>query len=457
MFCIFANIKRNALKNRRTMYNDEDILSKLGIDALSDMQLRMKDVMLGGVSDVVLLSATGSGKTLAYLIPLVRMLDASSDMVQAVVIVPGRELALQSCDVFKSMGTGLTAMCLYGGRPAMDEHRELDKLRPQVVFATPGRLVDHLDKGNFSPFSVKYVVIDEFDKCLKMGFADEMKRAFSMLPGVIRRFLLSATDAEEIPSFVNIGHVERIDYIDCDDAAGRIKLLYVKSQEKDKLETLYRMLCGFGQASSIVFLNYRDSVERTGAYLSGKGFTISVFHGGMDQKAREAAVYKFANGSANVLVATDLASRGLDMPEVDNIIHYHLPVGKDEYVHRTGRTARWKSEGRAFFLLGPDETVPEYVSEPVEEYDIPENGILPPQPRMVTLYIGKGKKDKISRGDILGFLCKTCGLDGNDIGRIDVRERWAYAAVDSSKWKDVIKRSVGAKLKGIKTVIELIK
>ena len=216
------------------MYNDEDILSKLGIDALSDMQLRMKDVMLGGVSDVVLLSATGSGKTLAYLIPLVRMLDASSDMVQAVVIVPGRELALQSCDVFKSMGTGFTAMCLYGGRPAMDEHRELDKLRPQVIFATPGRLVDHLDKGNFSPFSVKYVVIDEFDKCLKMGFADEMKRAFSMLPGVIRRFPFSLQQIllKRLSSFVNIGHVERIDYIDYDDAAGRDNLLYVKGVRK---------------------------------------------------------------------------------------------------------------------------------------------------------------------------------------------------------------------------------
>lgn len=445
------------MKNRQAMFDDEYILRKLGIEALSDMQLKMRDVMLGTDSDVVLLSATGSGKTLAYLLPLVHLLDTASDMVQAVVIVPGRELALQSCEVFKSMGTGLSAMCLYGGRPAMDEHRELNRLKPQVVFATPGRLVDHLDKGNFSPYGVRFVVIDEFDKCLKMGFADEMGRAFDMLPGVKRRFLLSATDADEIPSFVNIRRVERLDFTGSCDVTGRVRLFSLKSPDKDKLESLARLLCGFGQSSSIVFLNYRDSVERTGAFLSGKGFVVSTFHGGMDQKEREAAVYKFANGSANVLVATDLASRGLDMPEVDNIVHYHMPVGQDEYVHRTGRTARWKAEGRAFFLLGPDEELPEYVDGQVEDYAVPEGSAVPPRPRMVTLYIGKGKKDKVSRGDILGFLCKTGGLDGKDIGRIDVRERWAYAAVDSSKWKEVIKRSNGAKLKGIKTVIELIK
>lgn len=158
-----------------------------------------------------------------------------------------------------------------------------------------------------------------------------------------------------------------------------------------------------------------------------------------------------------MLVATDLASRGLDLPGVDNIIHYHLPVGEDEYVHRVGRTARWKAEGRAFFLLGPGEELPAYVGETPEEYVVQEGGDVPPQPRMVTLYIGKGKKDKVSRGDVLGFLCKTGGLEGADIGRIDVMERWAYVAVDSGKWKDAVKRASGAKLKGIKTVVELVR
>lgn len=437
--------------------NENEILRKLGIEALSKMQVGMKNAMLERNGDVVLLSATGSGKTLAYLLPLVEMLDAKVDTLQAVVIVPGRELALQSHEVFKGMGSGLRSMCLYGGRPTMDEHRELRRVMPQVVFATPGRLVDHLEKDNLNHYSVRFLVIDEFDKCLKMGFRDEMKRAVDMLPGVRRRFLLSATDAEEIPGFVNMRGVERLDYLEGNDVAERIGLFLVKSPDRDKLRTLANLLCGFGDKSTIVFLNYRDSAERVGEFLRDKGFVVSVFHGGLDQKQREDAVFRFANGSANVLVATDLASRGLDMPDVDNIVHYHLPVGEDEYVHRVGRTARWKAEGRAFFLLGPDEELPEYVTDEPEPYEVSEWLGEAPQPRMATLYIGKGKHDKVSKGDVLGFLCKVGGLDGTDIGRIDVRERCSYAAVASDKWEDVVKRASGGKLKGVKTVVEHIK
>lgn len=445
------------MKNIASTNSEDEILKRLGINALSDMQQDMKEAMLCGGGDVVLLSPTGSGKTIAYLLPLTSMVDAALPCVQAVVIVPGRELALQSHDVLKSMACGVRSMCMYGGRPAMDEHREMRRVMPQVVFATPGRLVDHLEKGNIDARTVTMLVIDEFDKCLKMGFSGEMSKAMDLLKAVRRRFLLSATDAQEIPSFVNMGRVRRLDRIGNGDVQSRIGQYVVKSPDKDKLETLSKLLCSFGSGSTIVFLNFRDSVERTSEFLQGKGFVVSAFHGGMDQKSREAAVYKFANGSANVLVATDLASRGLDLPDVDNIVHYHLPVGEDEYVHRVGRTARWEATGRAFFLLGPDEELPEYVPSGFEHYIIPEGSQMPPQPRMVTIYIGKGKKDKVSRGDVLGFLCKAGGLDGSSIGRIDVMERWAYAAVDSSRWRDVIERASGAKLKGIKTLIELVK
>ena len=439
------------------MRNEKDILRKIGIGELSEMQLKMKGAMLGSDKDVVLLSATGSGKTLAYLLPLVGMLNPSDDALQAVVIVPGRELALQSCEVFKSLGCGLRAMCLYGGRPAMDEHRDMRKVVPQLVFATPGRLVDHLDKGNLNPYGVRYLVIDEFDKCLNMGFCDEMKRAVAHLPGLRRRFLLSATDADELPELVRMDGSERIDYLCADGLKERIGLFLVRSGDKDKLQALYRLLCGFGDQSTIVFLNYRDSVERVSGFLSNSGFVVSTFHGGMEQRQREDAVFRFANGSANVLVATDLASRGLDLPDVDNVVHYHLPVGRDEYVHRVGRTARWKSAGRAFFLLGPDEELPPYINDEPEAYEVPETSGRAPQPRMVTLYIGKGKKDKVSKGDVLGFLCKAGGITGADIGRIDIRERCSYAAVDRNVWKDVVQRASGERLKGIKTVVEPIK
>lgn len=436
----------------------EKILSKLKIDALNNMQEEAMNAVLHTNKDVVVLSPTGSGKTLAYLLPLVSMIDATKDELQAVVIVPGRELAIQSDDVCRSMGSGIRSMALYGGRAAMDEHRQIMKVRPQVVFATPGRLNDHIDKENISVDSVKWLVIDEFDKCLRMGFHKEMSAAIERLSYVERRILLSATDAEEIPSFVRMGRTVRVDFLtDDEQVPDRINLFTVKSPDKDKLETLNRLLCSFGDAGTIVFLNFRDSVERTAEFLRGKGFTVSEFHGGKDQKEREDAIYKFSNGSANVLVGTDLASRGLDMPDVDNIIHYHMPVGEEEYVHRVGRTARWDARGRAFFLLGPDETLPEYVKEKPEEYVLPAETSAPPQPRMVTLYIGKGKKDKISKGDVVGFLCKTGGASGSEIGRIDVNDRYTYVAVSRESWRNVVKKASGQKLKGIKTIVEIVR
>jgi Lhr-like helicase len=177
----------------------------------------------------------------------------------------------------------------------------------------------------------------------------------------------------------------------------------------------------------------------------------------MDQKQREDALYKFSNGSANVFVSTDLASRGLDIPDIQNIIHYHLPQNEQELVHRVGRTARWDKEGRAFFVVGPEEHMPEFVDGVIEPYEPSANVHQPTAPRMATVYIGKGKKDKISKGDIVGFLCKKGGLTPVEIGRIDVMDRYAYAAVSRPKLQQVLRQTQGEKIKGIKTVIEPVK
>ncbi len=434
------------------------ILEKLGIEALNQMQQDTADAVLHTDKDVVILSPTGSGKTLAYMLPLVERLHPESDEVQAVVIVPGRELALQSATILQNMGCGLRAMSLYGGRPTMDEHRKLRQVKPQVVFATPGRINDHLDKGNITPDAIEWVVLDEFDKCLEMGFRDEMSRLFGKLLNVKRRILLSATDTADIPRFVNLSRTTRINYLTADEQVpDRVTIYEVHSEEKDKLSTLSRLLRHLGDQSSIVFLNYRDSVERTDNYLREQGFATSFFHGGMDQKAREDALYKFSNGSANIFVSTDLASRGLDIPDIDNIIHYHLPQGEDGYVHRVGRTARWEATGRTFFVLGPEEHLPDYIECTPEDYAIPAELPQPAQPRMATIYIGKGKKDKISKGDIVGFLCKKGGLGKEEIGRIDVNDRYAYAAISRGKLKQVLQQTAGEKIKGIRTVVEPVK
>lgn len=435
----------------------DKILDKLGIQ-LNPMQEETMHAVLHGNKDVVVLSPTGSGKTLAYLMPLVQLIDPKVDEPQLVVVTPGRELALQSTEVLKSMGTGLRTMACYGGRAAMDEHRVMNKVLPQVIFGTPGRLTDHLDKGNFSAEHVKYLVIDEFDKCLEMGFQDEMGRLIASLPYLERHFLLSATEAEEIPRFVHMGRVETIDYrMDEEQVPERIRIYQVKSPQKDKLETLAQLLLSLDDESSIVFLNYRDSVERTNEFLRSRGFATSAFHGGLEQHEREDALYKFSNGSANIFVSTDLGARGLDIPDIDNIIHYHLPECEDSYIHRVGRTARWEATGKAFFLLGPSEDIPSYVDAEVEDYEIPSDLPAPAKPRMATIYIGKGKKDKISKGDIVGYLCKIGQLQSSEIGKIDVKDRYAYVAVSRTKLKQVLKLTAGQKIKGIKTVIEEVR
>jgi len=438
----------------------QKILDKLHIVELNEMQQHAAEAITGSDGDVVLLSPTGSGKTLAYLLPLVQLLDNASNVVQALVITPGRELALQSDTVLKSMSCGIRSTACYGGRAAMDEHKVLKEVRPQIVFGTPGRLNDHLDKDNISRYDIRYLIIDEFDKCLEMGFQGEMQKLLKSLPGLQRRILLSATNAEEIPQFVNMSKKGTlIDFLPEDEQTSeRVTLYEIHSPQKDKLETLKQLLLGFGNESSIVFLNYRESVERVNNYLKEEGFVTSCFHGGLEQREREAALYRFSNGSANVLVSTDLASRGLDIPDIQNIIHYHLPESEDGYIHRVGRTARWDATGRTFFILNNSERIPDYVEGDVVPYtEVLPLLIAPPLPRMTTLYIGKGKKDKISKGDIVGFLCKSGGLRADEIGRIDVKDRYSYVAIKREKLKQVLQQAQGEKIKGIKTIIEQVR
>lgn len=436
----------------------DKVLERLRIQELNTMQQTACKTILGTADDVVLLSPTGSGKTLAYLLPTAHLVDENSEQVQVLVVVPGRELALQSSNVLKMMACGVRSVSCYGGRPAMEEHRTLKQVKPQVVFGTPGRLNDHLQKHNISPYAVRMLIIDEFDKCLEMGFHNEMSKLLRNLPGLQRRVLISATDAAEIPNFISLDSVCRLDFlVDDEQVPSRVTIYEVRSAMKDKLEELSRLLRSFGSASSIVFLNYRDAVERTADYLRRDGFAVSLFHGGLEQKQREDSLYKFSNGSANVLVSTDLASRGLDIPNVDNIVHYHLPLGEEGYIHRVGRTARWEASGHTFFVLGPTEHLPEYIEGEIKVFELPVELPPPAEPLMSTIYIGKGKKDKISRGDIVGFLCKKGGLTPDEIGKIDVNDRYAYAAIARHRLSEVLKNVRGEKIKGIKTVVELVK
>lgn len=437
------------------MTDINSILRQLGFSSLAPMQSKMLDVALQS-EGVVLLSPTGSGKTLAYMLPLVELLDSNSENLQAIVIVPTRELAQQSADMLKSMKTGLRGISLYGGRPAMKEHGILREICPHVVFATPGRLNDHLQKGNISPHRVSLLVIDEFDKCLELGFRPEMESIISHLNGKMRCWLTSATNSEEIPQFMDrvTGHFQELDF--SHNYAGteeRVEVWQVPAPKKDKLDTLGRLLSVIEGKPAIVFAAHRESVERVGKWLLSEGFDATMYHGGMEQDLRERAVYRFRSGVANVLVSTDLAARGLDIPEVQVVIHYHLPSKEEEYVHRNGRTARWESYGKVYLIVGPEEHLPDYV-QTAKRLNVEDVAISPRLSKFSSLYIGRGKRDKLSKADILGFLCKKGGLSAAEIGRIDVTQRNSYVAVQRLKIKSLLRLIAGEKIKGMKTLIE---
>ena len=429
-------------------------LENLKIEALNPMQEASIDAWHEG-KDLILLSPTGSGKTLAYLLPLLDTLNPEVKGVQAVVLVPSRELALQIDQVFKSMNTPYKAMSCYGGRPAMEEHRTMKGIQPSIIIGTPGRMNDHLSKQNFDASTVRTLVIDEFDKCLEFGFQEEMATVIGQLPNLERRFLLSATDSEEIPQFAGMNRTTKLSFLSEDEAVSeRIHIYKVMSPIKDKLETLYKLLCTLGSQSTLVFCNHRESVDRVGKYLQSQKLPCGVFHGGMEQEDRERSLYKFRNGSCHVLISTDLAARGLDIPDIENIVHYHLPIQEDGYIHPNGRTARWEAQGNSYIILHEEELLPAYITEEPENFHLPEVTPKPSQPEFVTLYIGKGKKDKINKIDIVGFLSKKGQLGKDEVGRIDVKDHYAFAAIARKKAKQVLSLIRNEKIKGVKTIIE---
>ncbi|MCA6044160.1 DEAD/DEAH box helicase [Bacteroides thetaiotaomicron] len=433
----------------------QSALQNLKIESLNPMQEAALEQGTGR-KDVILLSPTGSGKTLAYLLPLLLTLKPNDDSVQVLILVPSRELALQIDTVFRSMGTSWKTCCCYGGHPIAEEKKSIAGNHPAIILGTPGRITDHLSKRNFDPETIETLIIDEFDKSLEFGFHDEMAEIITQLPGLKKRMLLSATDAEEIPQFTGLNRTVKLDFLPeaTEEQENRLKLMKVLSPSKDKIATLYNLLCTLGSSSSIVFCNHRDAVDRVHKLLEDKKLSAERFHGGMEQPDRERTLYKFRNGSCHVLISTDLAARGLDIPEIEHIIHYHLPVNEEAFTHRNGRTARWDATGTSYLILHTEEKLPEYIPEDIETMELPENPSRPPKSVWTTIYIGKGKKEKLSRMDIAGFLYKKGNLTREDVGAIDVKEHYAFVAVRRAKVKQLLNLIQGEKIKGMKTIIE---
>jgi superfamily II DNA/RNA helicase len=430
--------------------NQEDILKKLGIEQLNPMQ-EMAQTAIESKQDVVLLSPTGTGKTLAYLLPVVEGLDAENPDIQVLIIVPSRELALQIEQVTRSMGTGFKANCVYGGRAGYQDKLDL-KHPPTILIGTPGRVSDLMRREIFSASGIKTLILDEFDKSLEMGFEIEMSEILAALPAVEKRILTSATDAAEIPAFVGLRQPIIVDFLH--EKIVQLQIKTVLSPTKDKLRTLMQLICQLGNQPGIVFCNFKDSIQEVSNYLASNHIHHGCFHGDMEQIDRERTLIKFRNGTHQLILATDLAARGLDIPELKFIIHYQLPPRSQEFTHRNGRTARMNADGTAYVLKWISEALPEFIKNapPVALKD----ASAPAFPIWETLYITGGRRDKISKGDIAGLFFKQGNLLKDQLGIIEIKQDCSYVAVHASVAEKVIEAVNNGKLKTKKVRVSLV-
>lgn len=433
-----------------------NVLDKIRIKALNPMQL----AAIEGINksdEIILLSATGSGKTLAFLIPVIQALNPEVKLVQAMILVPSRELALQIEDVLKKLQTGFKITACYGGHKREIEENNLVQ-PPAIIIATPGRMADHIRRKNVDLSLINFLVLDEFDKSLELGFLEEMEFINNSLKAVKKRMLTSATFAVEIPAFAKMQDAETLNFLGNGEAKSEaLTIKTIQSPDNDKLETLLKLICYLKNTSTIIFCNHREAVERTSNYLSDKGVVNVFYHGGMEQHEREVALVKFRNTSSDILVTTDLASRGLDIANIRSIIHYHLPLTEDAFLHRNGRTARMDATGNVYIIIGPEEEIPVYVKDTVEDIKLTGAESLPEKPKWSTLFIAAGKKDKINKIDIVGFLSNKANLKKDEIGLIDVKDFSAFAAVRKSKIGHVVELIKNEKIKNKKVKIAIAK
>jgi superfamily II DNA/RNA helicase len=432
-----------------------NILESLSIKSLNPMQEKGSQAILDK-ADTLILAPTGSGKTLAFLLAVEALLDKEVNLVQCLILTPSRELAIQIEQVWKKMQTGFKVSCCYGGHDMQTEIQNLVE-PPALLIGTPGRIADHFKRETLSLESIKCLVLDEFDKSLALGFEDEMGFVIGEIPHLSKRVLVSATASIAIPEFTGVSDLYVVDCMNREEEEGQLNLQLVVSATKDKVERLYQLLCYIGNESTIIFCNHRDAVERTSLLLTEKGIANAAFHGGMEQMQREQTLIQFRNGSVQFLVATDLAARGLDIPEIKHVIHYHLPSTQAEFTHRNGRTARMHATGTAYLLMHQEEPMPYYLRESFVPLELPAK-LKPPKPAIfATIYINGGKKDKLNKVDIVGFFLQQGKLAKEDLGLIVVKDFNSFVAVKKTKVSAFLKLVEPLKIKGTKYKIVLAK
>jgi superfamily II DNA/RNA helicase len=432
----------------------ETSLKNAGFTSLNELQLETIKTSERN-NNMMILSQTGSGKTFAFLLPILFHLKNDLQAIQAVIIAPSRELAIQIETVFRSLKTNHKVLTCYGGHSMRVEQNSLTEA-PALLIGTPGRICDHITRNNLDLSQVKHLVIDEYDKCLEFGFEDQMKFIHQELENLERTSLVSATELTECPYYLTFNDPAIIDHLG-KSTEPNIKFYKFKVTAKSKFERLFDLLCSFNGELTIVFCNFREATESVREYLSENGYSSIIYHGGMEQEERERALIQFRNGTFHTMICTDLGSRGLDIPEIQHVVHFQYPQSKEAFIHRNGRTARMKANGSAYLLISSDEQTPDYLEIPLDEYKITDDLMGPVESKWVTLYFSGGKKDKINKIDLVGFLGQKGGLKKEEIGLITVMDFSSFVAVKRKNVKALLKIITQEKVKGKKLKIAFAK
>jgi superfamily II DNA/RNA helicase len=434
----------------KAIKNQREILEKLGIEQLNPMQ-RDAHAAIHSNANVLLLSATGTGKTLAFLLPMIAELDPSNPHVQALILTPTRELAIQIETVIREIGSGFKCNAVYGGRSVSKDKIELSHT-PAILVGTPGRVADHIRRETFTTEDIKTLVLDEFDKSLEIGFAEDMSEILFALPNVKKKILTSATQKSSIPGFVEFQEHKVVDY--SDEGVPNLEVKLISSPEKDKLNTLLKVMEHLGNQAGIIFCNFKESIARTSEFLDENNIPHGCFHGDMEQKDRERSLIKFRNGTYKTLLATDLAARGIDVPEIAYILHYQLPSRLHEFTHRNGRTARMNADGVAYVLKWKQELLPEFIPK-LEEAKWPESSTAVRE-NWETFFVSGGRKDKISKGDLAGLFFKQGKLDKDALGLIELKQDCAFVGVKTEDPDQLIALLDNGRIKGRKLRVNVI-
>jgi ATP-independent RNA helicase DbpA len=416
-------------------------LTQLGYVEMTPIQALALPAMLEG-RDVLGQAATGTGKTAAFGLALLARITPRGDRPGALVLCPTRELAAQVAHELRRLARPLPhtrVLTLSGGTSVQRERASLEH-GVDVIVGTPGRVQDHLVRDRLDLSGIRTLVLDEADRMLEMGFVETVSAIARAVPADHQTLLFSATFPEAVRELSTTYQrdAEHV-VVAAEDVTARITQVLYRVERADRLGALIRILGHYRPESAIVFCNHRETCDEVAAALARSGFAAVALHGGMEQHDRNTVLLLLRNGSLRVVVATDVAARGLDIDELGAIVNFDLPLDPDVFVHRSGRTARAGRSGLAISLADPREDLRHGPLAGIAASPVPAaDAQLPPPPAMITIAIQGGRQDRLRPGDIVGALTTGVGIAGTDIGQIAVNERISFVAVVAA----VAKRAV---------------